>query len=395
MERIILHCDLNNFYASVECLDKPEYREKPLVVAGDESQRRGVVVAKNGPAKALGIKTGDTVFQARRKCPELIALRPDFPKYHRYSQAVQAIYARHTDEIEAFSLDECWLDVSMECKNVEQGRALADCIRAEIRNELGLTISVGVSFTKVFAKLGSDMKKPDATTVISRANFKEKVWPLPVESLLYVGPATRERLNSSGVQTIGDLARQSPSFLTALLGKTGRALWMSANGRDDGEIMNAAPSSHSVGAMLTLPEDIADREQARPVIYALSERVAGQLRKEHLCARGVQLTVKSNEFHNFDRQKQLPSPSQFSGDLAEAAMTLLERRELWLRPIRLLGIRAIELQEEDAPRQLSLFESEEERGRRQALTGALDALREKYGPGIIRRGVLMEDKKEE
>lgn len=395
MERIILHCDLNNFYASVECLDKPEYRERPLVVAGDESQRRGVVVAKNGPAKALGIKTGDTVFQARRKCPELIALRPDFPKYHRYSQAVQAIYARHTDEIEAFSLDECWLDVSMECKNVEQGRALADCIRAEIRNELGLTISVGVSFTKVFAKLGSDMKKPDATTVISRANFKEKVWPLPVESLLYVGPATRERLNSSGVQTIGDLARQSPSFLTALLGKTGRALWMSANGRDDGEIMNAAPSSHSVGAMLTLPEDIADREQARPVIYALSERVAGQLRKEHLCARGVQLTVKSNEFHNFDRQKQLPSPSQFSGDLAEAAMTLLERRELWLRPIRLLGIRAIELQEEDAPRQLSLFESEEERGRRQALTGALDALREKYGPGIIRRGVLMEDKKEE
>lgn len=395
MERIILHCDLNNFYASVECLDKPEYREKPLVVAGDESQRRGVVVAKNGPAKALGIKTGDTVFQARRKCPELIALRPDFPKYHRYSQAVQAIYARHTDEIEAFSLDECWLDVSMECKNVEQGRALADCIRAEIRNELGLTISVGVSFTKVFAKLGSDMKKPNATTVISRANFKEKVWPLPVESLLYVGPATRERLNSSGVQTIGDLARQSPSFLTALLGKPGRALWMSANGRDDGEIMNAAPSSHSVGAMLTLPEDIADREQARPVIYALSERVAGQLRKEHLCARGVQLTVKSNEFHNFDRQKQLPSPSQFSGDLAEAAMTLLERRELWLRPIRLLGIRAIELQEEDAPRQLSLFESEEERGRRQALTGALDALREKYGPGIIRRGVLMEDKKEE
>lgn len=395
MERIILHCDLNNFYASVECLDKPEYREKPLVVAGDESQRRGVVVAKNGPAKALGIKTGDTVFQARRKCPELIALRPDFPKYHRYSQAVQAIYARHTDEIEAFSLDECWLDVSMECKNVEQGRALADCIRAEIRNELGLTISVGVSFTKVFAKLGSDMKKPNATTVISRANFKEKVWPLPVESLLYVGPATRERLNSSGVQTIGDLARQSPSFLTALLGKPGRALWMSANGRDDGEIMNAAPSSHSVGAMLTLPEDIANREQARPVIYALSERVAGQLRKEHLCARGVQLTVKSNEFHNFDRQKQLPSPSQFSGDLAEAAMTLLERRELWLRPIRLLGIRAIELQEEDAPRQLSLFESEEERGRRQALTGALDALREKYGPGIIRRGVLMEDKKEE
>lgn len=392
MERIILHCDLNNFYASVECLDKPEYRERPLVVAGDESQRRGVVVAKNGPAKALGIKTGDTVFQARRKCPELIALRPDFPKYHRYSQAVQAIYARHTDEIEAFSLDECWLDVSMECKNVEQGRALANCIRAEIRNELGLTISVGVSFTKVFAKLGSDMKKPDATTVISRANFKEKVWPLPVESLLYVGPATRERLNSSGVQTIGDLACQSPSFLTALLGKTGRALWMSANGRDDGEIMNAAPSSHSVGAMLTLPEDIADREQARPVIYALSERVAGQLRKEHLCARGVQLTVKSNEFHNFDRQKQLPSPSQFSGDLAEAAMTLLERRELWLRPIRLLGIRAIELQEEDAPRQLSLFESEEERGRRQALTGALDALREKYGPGIIRRGVLMEDR---
>lgn len=394
MERIILHCDLNNFYASVECLDKPEYRDKPLVVSGDEKQRKGVVVAKNGPAKALGIKTGDTVFQARRKCPELIALRPDFPKYHRYSQAVRAVYERHTDRIEAFSLDECWLDVSMECRNFEQGRALADLLRAEIRGELGLTISVGVSFTKVFAKLGSDMKKPDATTVISRENFKEKVWPLPVGALLYVGPATQERLHSGGIQTIGDLARQSPPYLSSLLGKAGQTLWMSANGLDGGEPMKSAPASRSMGAMLTLPEDLTRMDQARPVIYALSDRVAGQLRKEHLCARGVQLTVKSNEFHNFDRQKQLLSPSQLSGDLAGAAMELLKGKDLWLRPIRLLGVRAIELQDEGAPRQLSLFEDEAERSRRQALTGALDALREKYGPGIIRRGVLMEHKEE-
>ena len=222
LNRTILHSDMNNFYASVECLYNPKLRGKPLAVGGDAEARHGIILAKNYEAKRFGVQTGEALWQAKQKCRELIIVEPHYDKYIRFSQMAREIYGEYTDQVESFGLDECWLDVTGSEKLFGTGRQIADQIRERIKFELGITASVGVSFNKVFAKLGSDMKKPDATTVIPPDSFREKVWPLPVNELLYVGRATHRKLHTYGVNTIGDLAKADVNFLKLVFGKVGR-----------------------------------------------------------------------------------------------------------------------------------------------------------------------------
>ena len=232
MDRVILHCDMNSFYASVECLYNPSIRNKPVAVGGSVEKRNGIILAKNDVAKRFGVKTGDALWQARQKCPNLVIVPPDFKKYIKLSRLAVEIYNSYTNLVEGFGLDECWLDVTGSTHLFGSGEEIAEAIRQRVKTELGITCSIGVSFNKIFAKLGSDMKKPDAITVITKDNYKSTVWPLPVEDLLFVGRATKQKLNRYGIKTIGDLACSNLSFLETLLGKWGSYLWGYANGLD-------------------------------------------------------------------------------------------------------------------------------------------------------------------
>ena len=238
-ERVILHSDLNNFFASVETVLHPEYAGKPLIVCGDPKERRGVVLAKSNEAKSYGIKTAETVVSALRKCPQLLMSPPHFKEYNRYSAAVTDIYARFTDRIEQCSIDECALDVTESVKLFGSGEEIAEKIRKTVREETGLTVSIGVSFNKVYAKLASDMKKPDAVTVISRENYKQRVYPLPATDLLFVGRSTADVLSAYGIKTIGDIAEADEALLIRILGKRGRQVRIYARGEDSEPVRKA------------------------------------------------------------------------------------------------------------------------------------------------------------
>ena len=289
--RVILHSDMNNFYAGVECHHRPEVRNKPVVVGGDEEQRHGIVLAKNYLAKAAGIKTGETLWQARNKIDGLVVLPPNYPLYLRYSRLAREIYSKYTAQIESFGLDECWLDVSG-----DNGVLIADEIRERIKKELGVTASVGVSYNKIFAKLGSDIKKPDATTVVSEDNYREVAWPLPVEDLLFVGRATKQKLNKYCIYTIGDLAQTPESFLQGKFGKVGSVLFSFANGFDQSPVMHIDEQSciKSIGNSTTTPRDLVNDEDVKIIMYVLSESVCTRMREHGFRCRTVQISVRDN-----------------------------------------------------------------------------------------------------
>ena len=232
MLRSILHCDMNNFYASVECMLDPALKKYPIAVCGSVEERHGIVLAKNYKAKAFDVKTGDAVWQAKQKCKDLVVVPPHYEEYIKYSKLARSVYERYTDQVEPYGMDECWLDISGTESLFGSPEKVANEIRETMKFELGLTISVGVSFNKIFAKLGSDMKKPDAVTVIPKDTFKEKIWGLPAADLLGVGRATQRVLDSYCIRTIGDLANTDPEFLRRRLGKNGVVLWNYANGND-------------------------------------------------------------------------------------------------------------------------------------------------------------------
>ncbi len=307
MERVILHSDLNNFYASVECLYNPKLRGKPVAVAGDPEQRHGIVLAKNYEAKAFGVATGDPLWMARKKCPHILFTPPHYDLYIRYSEMARKIYSDYTDLVEPFGLDECWLDVSGSTGLFGSGRKIADNIRRRIQFELGVTASVGVSFNRVFAKLGSDMKKPDATTVIDSAHFQETIWPLPASDLLYVGKATARKLAGYGIHTIGDLAQTDTNFLNRLLGKNGLMLWLFANGRDTSEVSGFGSKGivKTIGNSTTAPRDLITDEDIKITLYVLSESVAERLRACDFLCRTVQISIRDNRLQSCERQGRL------------------------------------------------------------------------------------------
>ncbi len=387
--RTVLHSDLNNFYASVECVYNPELKKVPMAVCGDPEARHGIVLAKNQLAKGMGVQTGEAIWQAKMKCPELRVLPADFSKYVRFAGMMREIYARYTDFIEPFGLDEAWLDVTGHRKS---GIQIADELRRQAREELGLTLSVGVSFNKVFAKLGSDMKKPDATTVITPQNFRQKVWPLPVEELLYVGPATCRKLRKRNICTIGDLANCDVEILRFAMGKNGEMIWNFARGNDHSPVLAAGESAmvKSVGNSITTPRDLKCDMDVHLVLLLLSESVAERLRAQDLQGDVVTLYVRDCELSGFCCQRKLKRATALSCEIATQAQLLFGERYLWERPIRSLGVSVSGLRALYGNQQLSMF-PDEERMRRYELEEAVQDIRRRFGHYAISRASLLVD----
>lgn len=391
-DRIILHCDLNCFFASVELLDKPALQNVPVAVCGDPASRHGIILAKNEPAKRMGVQTAETVWQAKQKCPHLILLPPHHSLYADYSRRVNTIYGQYTDLVEPFGIDESWLDVTGSLHLFGgDARQLADDIRVRLRQELRLTISVGVSFNKVFAKLGSDYKKPDATTVISRENWRDMVWPLPVGDLLFVGRAARRTLSQFGVETIGQLAACKPELLEQLMGKAGLQLYRYANGLDDAPVrpQHEQEPVKSVGNSTTFPENLTRWEQVRGGLQMLCDSVAARLRQQGLYCGGVAVGVRDAQFRTVSRQMRLPGPTHLMRDIYGAALELAGRIWKAPNPIRLLSVTALYITDSaDSYQQLDLLAGDATaRDRRQEqLEFAMDAIRGKYGRDAISFG---------
>ncbi|MDD6466945.1 MAG: DNA polymerase IV [Erysipelotrichaceae bacterium] len=393
MERVILHCDLNGFYASVEELYHPEYRGQPLVVAGEVELRHGIVLAKNQLAKQYDIQTGETIWQAKQKCPTLVVLPPNHSRYLTFSKRVHQIFLDYTDRMEPFGIDEAWLDVTESIHLFGDGKEIADQIRERIKQELGITASVGVSYNKAFAKLGSDYRKPDATTVISRENKVEIVDPLPVEDLLFVGRATKKRLHDFGIWTIGELASQSLPFLKQILGKQGEVLWKFANGLDESKVQHFQYQQpvKSIGNSTTPPKDIEDVQQAQIVLSVLADSVACRLREQHLVCQKISLYVRDVELHSFVRQCVLKHATQSADDLWKQAMRLLKQNVCFDVPLRSVGIRAMDLKKENIPQQLSFFSDEQMDEKNLQLEKTVDAIRKRFGFYSVRRGLMLLD----
>ena len=317
MERIIFHCDLNSFYASVELLDHPELRHLPVAVCGDPESRHGIILAKNEPAKKFRVQTAETIWQAKRKCPDLVLLPAHHRVYREFSRRINRMYQDYTDLVEPFGIDESWLDVSGTLHLFGgDPTALADEIRRRMRQEFGLTISVGVSFNKMFAKLGSDYKKPDATTCITRENFRQMVWPLPVGDLLYVGRAAAETMKKFGVRTIGDLARFDRESLFHLLGRHGAQLHDYANGLDRAPVAPAGQYTppKSVGSGNTFARNLTGREEFQAGVGMLAGQVAARLRRHRMKCTGVALQIRDPDFRDLSRQKRLEVPTCLGGN---------------------------------------------------------------------------------
>ncbi len=389
MDRTILHCDLNGFFASVELLEHPELRGAPVAVCGDPALRHGVILAKNEPAKAFGVQTAETVWQARRKCPGLVLLPAHHEKYVRFSRLVNAVYGRYTDLVEPFGIDESWLDITGSMHLFGgSGPDIADDIRRTVRGELGLTLSVGVSFNKIFAKLGSDYKKPDATTVITRENFRDVVWPLPVGDLLFAGRTAVALLAEYGVRTIGQLAAFDREALAALLGRHGAQLHDYANGLEHSPVLplDARLLPKSVGSGLTFPRDLLGPEEVRSGVFLLTDGVAARLRKHALKCTAVQVTIRDPQFQDLCRRKKLCAPTCVSRDLSAAALALIAASWNPGAPIRALTVTALGLvPAEEAGEQLDLFAADAapRREKREKLERAVDEIRKKYGRTAI------------
>lgn len=393
-ERVILHSDLNNFYASVEMLRHPSLRDKPLVVGGDASLRHGIVLAKNNLAKASGVVTGEALWQARQKCPGLQVILPDLPEYLRFAQAVRAIYRRYTDRIEPFGMDEAWLDVTGSQALFGTGQQIADRIRSEVKTELGLTVSIGVANNKIFAKLGSDMKKPDATTVLRPEEYEKTVFRLPASDLLFVGRATKRKLMNIGLLTIGDVARVEPKVLSDMLGKCGEMLHIYANGLDDSPVarMGEYDPIKSIGNSTTTPRDLCTLEEIKLTFQALADSVAARLRETGFRARTVQICIRDKELNWMERQCKLSAPSCLASELTQAAMELFTKHYLWERPVRTLGVRGTDLVCAGDAIQLDLFDMQARRLKQEELDRAVDGVRKRFGYFSVQRAALLKNR---
>lgn len=391
-DRAILHSDANCFYASVETVLNPEFRGKAVAVCGSPEERHGIVLAKSEKAKRAGVKTGMANWQAKQCCRDLIIVPPQYDYYLKFSKLLHGIYRRYTDQVEPFGMDECWLDVTYSPGDPME---IAEEIRQAVKDELGLTVSIGVSFNKVFAKLGSDYKKPDAITQISKEHFKEIVWPLPCSDLLYCGNATTAKLGSMGVRTIGGIASLPVEVMQRKFGKNGVALWKYANGLDDSRVAHqdyTAPAK-SVGHGITCVADLENMDEARKVIFALSLDIGYKLRYMNLRATGVQLYIRDSELSFCSWQKRLEMATQDEGTIALAAYSLLEEKYSWRNPIRSITVTAIQLDSSQNPTQLSMLLDYERLVRREKLNESIDTIRDRYGKYAVIPALVLDEKK--
>jgi len=396
MDRVILHSDLNSFYASVECLYNRDIRDKPVAVGGSVEKRHGIILTANGIAKkGYGIKVGEAIWQAKQKCPHLVVVSPNYGLYLRFSKEVREIYKDYTDMIESFGIDEAWLDVTGSTRLFGEGKKIADEIRSRIRKEMGITASIGVSYNKIFAKLGSDLKKPDATTVITKENYKNVVWPLPVRDLLYVGSATCKKLFRVGILTIGALANCQPAYLKKMLGKWGEYLWLFANGYDATPVarLDYTGIIKGIGNSMTTPRDLETDEDVKMVFHVLSDSVAERLRRHNFKGRTVQVYIRDNGLASMERQAKLRADSFISGEIADKAFEIFSRNWNWEKPIRSLGVRVTDLTTADTCVQLSFFDDENKRLKQEKLECSIDGIRRRFGHYSVQRALMLTDEK--
>ena len=369
----------------------PALRGKAVAVCGSTKSRHGIVLAKSELAKKRGVKTGMVNWEARQCCPDIIMVPPQYDEYLKYSKLTRAIYERYTDQVEGFGMDECWCDISGSQTVFGDGMQIAEEIRETVKAELGLTVSIGVSYNKIFAKLGSDLKKPDAITGISSDNFREKIWPLPASDLLYVGRATTKKFDSYGIHTIGDIANQSQDFLKRLLGVNGIALWTYANGLDTSRVMPGDYESpvKSVGHGITCNADLENNEEVWKVMLELSQDIGHRLRLHSLTAKGVQITIRDNDLFFKQYQAPLEAQTQSPMEIAKKARQLFEMNYRWHNKVRAITVRAINLVPADTPYQISIFEDVSKRERREKLDTAIEEIRGRFGKRAIFSACLM------
>ncbi len=395
MERYILHCDLNAFFASVEEALNPSLRGFPVAVCGVPEDRHGIILAKNESAKKFGVKTAETIWQAKRKCPSLVLVTPHYEKYTEYSKAVNDIYLKYTDLVEPFGIDESWLDITGSAHLFGTPKQIADEIRGRIKKETDLTASVGVSFNKSFAKLGSDYRKPDATTVISHENFRDIVWPLPVGDLLFVGRSSVKTLSRLGINTIGELANSDRRSISAILGKNGGIIHDYANGKDDAPVHSAfcEYEPKSVGKGTTFSHDLAEISDIKTAVCALSDNVAGRLRRQNMRCCAVSLTVRYPDFKTLSHQTTLPFPTYIERDISDSCMDIfLKYFAKSNKPVRMLTVTALNLvRADESAEQISLFLDMDARKKHENIDLAVDRIRNKFGADAISKGSVIKN----
>lgn len=387
--RDILHCDLNNFFASCECLVNPEIRDKPVAVCGSQKERHGIVLAKNCLAKEMGVKTGQTIWQAEQSCPNLVVVSPNFELYMHFSQKVRNILLQYTDFVEPFGIDESWLDVT-NSKIFGSAQEIADEIRQRILNETGLSVSIGISFNKIFAKLGSDLKKPNAVTVITRENFKQKVWGLPVQELLMIGRATTKKLNDMGVYTIGQLAGLQDEFLIKKFGKNGHSLYEYSNGIGNDVVKNyydfVAPKS--IGNSTTCYRDLQNNAEVKEVLCTLAQSVVSRMIESgFIYAKTLKVWVKNNALETFGKQCKINTDSCFS-NIVDASYQLFLTLYDWRLPVRALGISVCDFF--DGKKQMTLLEKP--KTDLTDLDKTILQIKNKFGESVIMQGSGLFDK---
>ncbi|MBQ9121691.1 MAG: DNA polymerase IV [Clostridia bacterium] len=392
MDRVILHCDCNGYYASVEELLNPKLKQVPMAVAGDPKCRHGVIVAKNALAKKFGVQTGDNVYTARQKCRDIVFVTPHHDLYYQISKKVNAIYLDYTDLVDPFGIDESFLDLTptMHLFRGKTPKDIADEIRDRVRNEIGITVSVGVSFCRVFAKVGSDYEKPDATTVIMREDVERIAHPLPVSAMLYAGRKSTEKLEMLGITTIGALARADKDLIVRFLGAPGEQLWRYANSLDDEPVRSyyTPREVKSVGRGMTFRRDIYGEDEVRCAVFALADPVCASLRHEGKLAGGVSVQVKDPNFKSRSKQILLKKPTHLQKEVAETAYELMVKNWNINLPIRSITVTCIDLCDEATPNsQMTMFdEADEKRERQEKIEDAMAGIRAKMGRSAIRFG---------
>ncbi len=393
MGRVILHCDANSFYVSCELCYRPELRKLPVAVGGDAEARHGIVLTANPLAKKHGVRTGNALWEARQKCPRLVILPAYYPLYVHFSKQMRGIIEEYSDRVEAYGLDENWADVSNPGVTLEDGERIAQQIRQRIKDELGITVSIGVADNKVMAKLGSDLRKPDAVSLIHPDEMAETVWKLPASDLLFVGPSTRKKLQRVGILTIGDLAHADDRMIKSLLGKNGQLLQTYARGEDRSPVMPVGMETaiKSVGNSTTTPRDMETLADVKCVLYLLSESVAKRLREHGFRSRCITLHVRTTDLACNSCQVTLDRPVNVTSDIARTAFSMFRVRFKEKLPLRSIGVSCGHLSPDNAPIQLDLFDDAERRMRVEGFERTIDKLRNRYGHQVVQRGITLFD----
>ncbi len=392
MDRTILHCDCNSYFASVESISRPELKSVPMAVCGDPESRHGVILAKNELAKQYGVKTAETIWQAKKKCPNLTLVSAHHGLYEEYSEKINRIYEEYTDLVEPFSIDESWLDVTGTMYKFGTGPEIADQLRHRILQEIGITISVGVSFNKIFAKLGSDYKKPDATTVITRENYQSLLWPLPARDMIFVGSVSAERLAGMGIDTIGAIAHAGREQMKSLLGRSGETIWEYAMGLDNSPVKSCDDicMPKSIGNSITFPQDLRGRQEICAGLLLLSDQVGSRLRKHGLFCATVQIQIKDPNFKTISRQQKLNAPTNVTKEIYEAAVAIAEKSWAMSAPIRLLSVTGTNLTDRCSEQMTLVGDTTEQKIKNAKLDQAMDKIRNRYGKEAISYARLIE-----